>query len=106
MAQKQSIFQKLKTKWGINSNLQVVLILIAFAFAGSSIVVFRPPIFTLLQIDGETNTWLKVIIYLIVMFPIYQVLLLFYGTILGQFNFFWSKQKLMMNRMVGRKKTV
>lgn len=35
--------------------------------------------------------WLQWAVYLTVMLPIYQLLLLGYGTVLGQFDFFWGK---------------
>ena len=41
-------------------------------------------------------------VYLIVMLPIYQVLLLGYGTLLGQFDFFWSKMKAVGRLVTGR----
>jgi hypothetical protein len=32
-------------------------------------------------------------------FPIYQVLLVFFGFIFGQFKFFWNFEKKMLSRM-------
>jgi len=39
--------------------------------------------------------WLKVIIWLAMVFPTYQAFLLIYGFIFGQFKFFWAKEKKM-----------
>ena len=41
-------------------------------------------------------------VYLVVILPIYQVLLLGYGTLLGQFDFFWSKMKAVGRLVSGR----
>jgi hypothetical protein len=34
-----------------------------------------------------------VIIYILLVFPLYQILLMVYGTLLGQFTFFWKWEK-------------
>jgi hypothetical protein len=85
--------QKLKTKWGIQSNFDFIMIMLAFSLAGSMISVCRPPIFHLLGITKETHLWIKILVYVPLIPPIYQVFLLFWGTILGQFEFFWEKEK-------------
>jgi hypothetical protein len=84
---------KLKEKWGIKSNFDFIMIMLSFSLAGSMISVCRPPIFHLLGITNTTPMWEKVLIYIPLIPPIYQVFLLVFGTILGQFNFFWEKEK-------------
>ncbi|MEH0157526.1 DUF6787 family protein [Limibacter armeniacum] len=92
---------KMKEKWGVNSGWQVLAILLAFTFAGSSVVVVRKMFFSAIGITEQTEMWIKVVTYILFIFPAYQTLLLFYGTILGQFNFFWEKEKKMFKRMAG-----
>lgn len=92
---------KLKDKWGVSSVWQVIAILVAFSLAGSSVVFFKKEFFDLLGFNETTATWIKVVTYILFVFPAYQVLLLFYGTVLGQFNFFWEKEKKMFSRIVG-----
>jgi hypothetical protein len=84
---------KLKTKWGITSNRDFILIMIAFSLAGMMISFCRPPIFHILGITKQTPFWIKALIYIPLIPPIYQVFLLFWGTLLGQFDFFWEKEK-------------
>ena len=96
------MMERLKTKWGITSNLQVILIMIVFSLAGSSIGFIRRPLFHIFGIEKETPFWIKTVVYLLSIFPIYQVLLLVYGTLLGQFRFFWEKEKKLVQWM-GRK---
>jgi hypothetical protein len=46
------------------------------------------------------------VLYLLVIFPLYQVLLLVYGALFGQFRFFWKKEKqllLLFRRLLGRR---
>ncbi len=85
--------EKLKSKWGISSNRDFILIMLSFSLAGSMISVCRPPIFHLLGITKETPLWIKIVVYIPLIPPIYQIFLMFWGTILGQFDFFWEKEK-------------
>ena len=87
------IFEKLKNKWGIESNLDVLLICIVFAFAGSSVLVVADFIYNSLGFTDETHWSLSVLIRIILVFPCYQLLLLIYALFLGQFKFFWEKEK-------------
>lgn len=84
-------FARMESRWGVGP-LGVVAILLSFSLAGSSIVYLRRPVMDFL-LPAEAATWLKVVVYLLVVFPIYQALLLAYGALLGQFRFFWEKEK-------------
>lgn len=81
--------EKLKSKWGITSNRDFILIMIAFSLAGMMISICRPPLFHLLGIDRKPM-WEKTLIYIPLIPPIYWIFLLIWGAILGQFRFFWD----------------
>lgn len=99
---KQGWITRLQEKWGVENALQVIFILIVFSLAGSTVVVLRKSFFSLLGFDATTNFWLKTITYILFIFPTYQVLLLGYGFLFGQFRFFWAKEVKMV--MAIRKK--
>jgi len=82
--------KKLKEKWGIKSNFQLVIILIAFAITGSTSAAISGPTIDFLFGEIEMNGFLKFILQLVVIMPIYQVLLLFFGLVFFQFNFFFK----------------
>ena len=82
--------KKLKEKWGIKSNFQLVIILIVFAVTGSTSAVISGPTIDFLFGEIEMNGFLKFILQLVVIMPIYQVLLLFFGLVFFQFNFFFK----------------
>ena len=84
---------RLKHKWGLTSSLQVILVLLTFSLAGSSVVVLRQWYFGALGFDAQTAFWIKALAYVVFMFPAYQLLILAYGSLLGQFRFFWEKEK-------------
>jgi len=89
----QSFLEKLKKKWGLKNLLQVIIILIVFSLTGMTVVFIRPVIFSWFNFDEQTSLWLKTITYILLIFPMYQILILVYGTIFGQFAFFWEKEK-------------
>ena len=70
-----------------------ILIMLVFSLAGSFIGFERRPIFHALGITNHTHLWVKIVAYLPLIPPIYQLNLLFFGFLLGQFEFFWEKEK-------------
>lgn len=97
------MFTKLKNKWGVKSNFQFWLIFIIFAITGSSTLFVKRPVFDLLGIDTGTSWWIVVPVYIITITPAYFIMLLFYGTIFGQFKFFWEFEKKMFSRFTRKK---
>jgi len=96
------MMDKLKKKWGIKSNWDFFLINVVFTLAGSTIIFERKPIFELLGIGPETPFWIKVCVYIPLIVPIYQINLLIFGFLLGQFPFFWDKEKKLMQFLIKR----
>lgn len=86
---------RLKSKWGIESNWDFLLIMVVFSIAGMSIVFVRKPLFYVLGITEATPFWIKFFTWLLIVFPTYQINLIIFGFLLGQFEFFWEKEKQM-----------
>lgn len=92
--------RRLKKRWGIDSNLQLVIILVVFAVTGSSAAKLATPLTNLLGLTSENfSAWVYWPARILLIFPIYQVLLVFFGFIFGQFRFFWTFEKKMLSRM-------
>ncbi|MCF4101735.1 diacylglyceryl transferase [Gillisia sp. M10.2A] len=91
---------KLKQRWGIDSNFQLFIILVVFALTGSSSAKLAAPVCDFLGI-GDTNTawYIYWPLRIILIFPIYQILLVLFGWIFGQFKFFWDFEKKMLSRL-------
>ncbi len=89
----------LKNKWNIKSNFQLFLIFIVFGLTGSFSLKLVKPILYYFGFNREifNDSFLGDIFYwslrLIIIFPIYQLLLLFFGFIFFQFSFFWKLEK-------------
>lgn len=85
-----------KKKWGITSTFQIVLIMAVFSLAGLAITQCRRPVFHLFGIKPETPFWIKTVVYIACVFPMYQFFLIVFGALFGQFRFFWEKEKKMV----------
>ena len=96
---------RLKQRWGITSNFQLVIIFIVFAITGSSSVYVAKPFLSLIGLarDNFSEAWWGGMLYwilrILLIFPFYQILLVIYGWLFGQFKFFWGFEKKMLNRM-------
>jgi len=84
---------RLKLKWGITSNFQMVLVFIVFAITGSASLWVAKPVLTLIGITDDLNPWIRVPLRIILILPVYQVMLLVIGSLFGQFRFFLNLQK-------------
>lgn len=85
--------QRMKKKYNLRSTFELWIIMAVFTLAGMAIVLTRKPIFHLLGITDTTPFILKFLAWLAVVFPTYQINLLVFGFLLGQFSFFWEKEK-------------
>ena len=88
-----------KERWNIDSNLQLTIIIIVFAITGSSSVKLATPLIEFIGLSSEKTNWLVYwTLNVLITFGLYQVLLITFGTLFGQFKFFWSFEKKMLSR--------
>ena len=76
------MFENLKKKWGIESFFQLIIIFIVFAITGSVAAKMSDPITTYLNLDTLPGLFYWPIRILIV-FPVYQILLVWFGFVFG-----------------------
>ncbi len=89
-----------KERWNIKSNWQVFVIILVFAITGSSAAMISKPILHWLGISKETHhILLYSLLYIVIIFPIYQLLLVGIGFLFGQFKFFWTFEKKMLRSL-------
>lgn len=93
------MLDKLKKRYDVKSNFQLLVIFIVFAVTGSSTLYVRKGIFYLLGITNETNLLLRIILYVLIILPVYNLLLLIVGFLFGQFKFFWEFEKKFISRI-------
>ncbi len=93
------IFIKLEKRWKINYRWEIIAIFLVFSITGSVSARVSIPISEYLgfqQIEYKTLLW---ILRLILIYPIYILLLIAFGWLFGQFNFFWEFKKKMLKRI-------
>ena len=92
--------KRLKEKWGITSNFQLFIICIVFAITGSFSVLITEPVMLFIFGDLEgLNPLLSWLLRILILFPIYQVLLLFFGFIFFQYKFFYQFEKKFLKKI-------
>ena len=94
------IFERMKARWGVGPG-GALAILVAFSLAGLTTVRLKGPVIGFV-LPANVPGWVEWTVYLIIMLPLYQLLLLGFGTLLGQFGFFWSKLKAVGRLVSGR----
>ncbi len=94
-----------KEHWGVTSNWQVAVIFVVFSITGLLSVEFADPLTQFIGLHrATTSPWIFWPIRLLIIFPIYQVLLIAVGTLFGQRQLFWNFEKQMLRRLgLGRR---
>lgn len=93
-------FKKLENRWKVKYRWELISIFLVFAITGSLSAKLSGPVLDWFGFN-ELNFYpiLKIILRLILIFPLYQVLLIVFGSLFGQFRFFWNFEKKMLSRM-------
>jgi len=89
--------EKLKNRWKLKSTGQVIIVLLVFACTGFTILFIKKPLLSWLA-GEEGNSTLGSVLYYIFILPLYNVILLGYGFVFGQFRFFWDFERRFMER--------
>ena len=93
------IFKKLEKKWILDYKWEMIRVFMVFAITGSSSIYVGRPIIKLLGITKENlNPLLYWILFIIIGLIFYQILLVTFGWLFGQFKFFWEFEKKMLTR--------
>ena len=91
--------KKLKLRWGIETNWRLTIILLVFAITGSTAAKLAAPLTDFIGIEREMGWLVYWPIRILIIFPIYQVLLVFFGWLFGEFQFFWNFEKKMLRSL-------
>ena len=86
--------EKIRSFFKVESNFQLLIINIVFALTGTSSLFFADYILNILLINQNTyGNFLYWLIRIILILPIYQVLLIIFGSLFGEFKYFWRMEK-------------
>jgi hypothetical protein len=89
-------WEKLRHKWGLKNHAELVWIMVIFAITGFTVLFVKDPVFQWLGYHRIAPGFWKVLAYIGIMYPLYQIWLLIVGSVFGRFSFF-SRFLLKMN---------
>ncbi|MHA7844569.1 MAG: DUF6787 family protein [Winogradskyella sp.] len=93
------LFKFLEKRWKLHYRWEMIRVFIVFAVTGSSSLYVGRPIIKVLGITKENlNPILYWILFSIIGLIFYQILLVTFGWLFGQFQFFWEFEKKMLKR--------
>src|SRR5262245_55104531 len=92
---------KLQARWKVGRVFQVVIILVVFACTGFTVLFLKRPLFNYMFERSQVPWWASLIYYILIL-PVYNIILLFYGFVFGQFHFFWNFEKRLFARLSGK----
>jgi hypothetical protein len=90
--------EKLKERWQLKSAWQVLLVLLVFACTGFTVLFIKKPILNFFASEAGGSTLASVLYYILIL-PLYNIILLIYGFVFGQFEFFWAFEKRFFSRI-------
>ena len=81
-------WERLKSRWDIESDKQVAIILVAFTLTGFSTLYIHYLVDQFLGIEKDSPFIYKALVFIVIVLPVYNILLMVYGSLLGQYKFF------------------
>lgn len=100
------MFRRMQQKWGISGS-QFWVIFIVFGLTGITTATITKYITEWMGFTADTFWLWKVLLRIIMLLFGYQLILLSYGALLGQWAFFWKYEKLILQKLgiMGSKST-
>jgi hypothetical protein len=93
------MFKKLRARWDVTYRWELIAIFIVFAVTGSLSARLSGPLMELIGLTKEsTSLWVFWPLRILIIFPIYQIVLVGMGWVFGQHAFFWEFEKKMLSR--------
>lgn len=93
-SERASAWERLQARWGVSTR-DAIFILIAFALAGMTVLKIGSSIVNAIVPAGSPK-WVWWTVKVLVVVPVYEVLLVTYGILLGQRRFFIDKQRRLL----------
>ncbi|MEZ4874931.1 MAG: DUF6787 family protein [Flavobacteriaceae bacterium] len=93
------MFEKLKKRWAVESNLQFWTLFLVFAITGSTAAKITGPILKYFLNPESLGFWTYQLIYLVATLVLYQFLLVGFGWLFGEYHFFRNFIKKIVKRM-------
>lgn len=95
----KEIIQQLKEHWDNEHFGELAIVISLLAITGLSALYVREVAFDWLQFNNRTPLWEEALVWLLLVVPSYQVLLLAYGYLMGQSDFVMQLEKTSFRRI-------
>ena len=83
----------------------LILIFIIFGISGSLTLILSEPIINLIKMNEILeNKFILLLLRIIIIFPLYQLVLILIATIFGEFNYFLSFERNMFKKLLKKLK--
>ena len=93
--------EKIRSFFKVESNYQLFVVNLVFAITGTSSLFVADYILDMLLITQENyDNFFYWITRIILILPIYQILLIIFGILFGEFSYFWKMEKKTLNKMM------
>ena len=93
------MIQKVLKIFKVNSINRLIIIFIVFAITGSLSVILGEYVLLIFFSDDVVKDFFYWVIRILIIFPLYQILLIIIGSIFGEFKYFWSIEKKILKRL-------
>jgi hypothetical protein len=92
--------EKIRSFFKVESNYQLFIINLVFAITGTSSLFVADYILDMLLVTQENyDNFFYWITRIILILPIYQILLIIFGILFGEFSYFWRMEKKTLNKI-------
>ena len=97
-------FEVLLNRFEAKSVKHLIIIFTVFSISGCLTVYLSYPIIDFMKYFYQfENSMLQIVIRIIVIFPVYQIVLLFVGTVFGEFKYFLKFEKRFFEKLFLKK---
>jgi len=83
----------------VKNTKQLLVVFVVFSITGSLSVYLGQPILDFLFEKDSQKNFIYWFLRLLIIFPLYQFLLIIVGTLFGQFDYFWRIEKKILSRL-------
>ncbi len=98
------MIQKVLKIFKVNSINRLIIIFIVFAITGSLSVILGEYVLLLFFSDDVVKDFFYWLIRILIIFPLYQIILLFVGFIFGEYEYFVEFEKKTFKKLFSIKK--
>jgi len=99
-----NFLKKLQTHFNARSINHLIIIFIVFSISGSVTVYLSFPIIDFLQLKNFVDMpFLEFILRLLIIFPLYQLILICIGALFGEFIYFFNFEKKFLRKLFLKK---